>query len=125
MFFSNANHSLVPACNREAAKLRAIECSHSGLDDRGIMQVLTTMERQAETLECINISDNPGRLNLERFQVSISRFKRLRKLDLSRISRTSGEEPLIEAGVLLSWRLEELLLNGIPVSYSPTETVSS
>jgi hypothetical protein len=89
------------------------------------MQVLSLMERQAATLECINISDNPGRINLERFQVSMSRFARIRRLDLSRITRTSGEEPLIAPEVLLSWRLEELLLNGIPVSTPETRTMPS
>jgi hypothetical protein len=106
---------LVSACNKPEANLRAIECSHSALNDRGIMQVLGLMERQAATLECINIADNPGRINLERFQVSMSRFARIRKLDLSRITRTSGDEPLIAPEVMLSWRLEELVLNGIPV----------
>jgi hypothetical protein len=80
------------------------------------MQLLGLMERQAATLECINIGDNPGRINLERFQVSMSRFAKIRRLDLSRITRTSGEEPLIVPEVMLSWRLEELVLNGIPVS---------
>jgi hypothetical protein len=78
------------------------------------------MERQAATLECINVSDNPGRINLERFQVSMSRFAQIRRLDLSRITRTLGEEPLIAPEVMLSWRLEELLLNGIPVSMIET-----
>jgi hypothetical protein len=45
----------------------------------------------------------------------MSRFAMIRKLDLSRITRTLGEEPLIVPEVLLSWRLEELILNGIPV----------
>lgn len=81
------------------------------------MQLLGLMERQAATLECINIADNPGRINLERFQVSMSRFAKIRRLDLSRITRTSGEEPLIVPEVMLSWRLEELVLNGIPVSF--------
>jgi hypothetical protein len=81
------------------------------------MQILGLMERQCTTLECINIADNPGRINLERFQVSMSRFVKIRKLDLSRISRTSGDEPLIVPEVMLSWRLEELVLNGIPVRW--------
>jgi hypothetical protein len=89
------------------------------LSDRGIIQILGLMERQAASLECINIADNPGRINLERFQVSMSRFARIRRLDISRVTRTSGEHPLIAPEVLLSWRLEELVLNGIPVSGQP------
>lgn len=109
---------LVPALNEAKSRLRAIECSRSGLGDRGIMQLLGHLERQNATMECVNISDNPGRINLERFQVSMSRFSKIRKLDLSRITRTSGEEALISHEVMLSWRLEELILNGVPVSSS-------
>jgi hypothetical protein len=86
------------------------------------MQLLGHLERQNGTLECINISDNPGRIHLERFQVSMSRFARIRKLDLSRITRTLGEDPLIVPEVLLSWRLEELILNGVPVR-KPVKTL--
>lgn len=81
------------------------------------MQLLGHLERQNSTLECINIADNPGRIHLERFQVSMSRFSRIRRLDLSRVTRTLGEEPLIGTEVLLSWKLEELIMNGVPVRY--------
>jgi hypothetical protein len=106
------------------ARIRAIECSKSGLNDRGIMQLLGHLERQNSTLECINISDNPGRIHLERFQVSMSRFSKIRRLDLSRITRTLGDEPLIVPEVLLSWKLEELIMNGVPVNDRTLDTIS-
>jgi hypothetical protein len=74
------------------------------------------MERQNATMECVNISDNAGRIDLERFSASMARFSRIRKLDISRITRTSGDSPLIAAEVLQSWKLEELVMNGVPVS---------
>ena len=89
------------------------------------MQLLGHLERQNATMECINISDNPGRIHLERFQVSMSRFSKIRRLDLSRVTRTSGEEPLIETQVMLSWRLEELIMNGVPVNDKTLDTVSA
>jgi hypothetical protein len=89
------------------------------------MQLLSHLERQHATMECINIADNPGRIHLERFQVSMSRFSKIRRLDLSRITRTSGEEPLIEAQVMLSWKLEELILNGVPVNDKTLDTVAA
>ncbi|KAF7864201.1 uncharacterized protein EAF02_010169 [Botrytis sinoallii] len=107
--------AMIPALNNPKAEIRAIECSRCGLSDRGIMQLLTHLERQNQTLECINISNNPGRILLERFQVSMSRFSHVRKLDLSMITRTSGDQPLFVPEVMLSWRLEELILNGIPM----------
>lgn len=82
------------------------------------MQLLGHLERQNASLECINFSDNPGRIHVERFQVSMSRFEKIRKLDLSRVTRTSGDQALIAPEVMMSWRLEELIMNGIPVSSS-------
>jgi Ran GTPase-activating protein (RanGAP) involved in mRNA processing and transport len=116
---------LIPALHEPKARLRAVECSRSGLSDRGIMQLLSHMERQNATMECVNISDNPGRVNLERFTVSMSRFSRIRKLDLSRITRTSGEKPLIEAQVMLSWKLEELIMNGVPLNEETLATIAA
>jgi hypothetical protein len=79
------------------------------------MQLITHLERQGSTLEKIDISDNPGKLHVERFLGSISRFSKLRKIDLSRVSKSSGDLPLFKAEVMLSWRLEDLILNGVQV----------
>ncbi|QSZ35530.1 hypothetical protein DSL72_008400 [Monilinia vaccinii-corymbosi] len=117
--------AMIPALNNPKAEIRAIECSRCGLSDRGIMQLLTHLERQNQTLECINISNNPGRILLERFQVSMSRFSHVRKLDLSMITRTSGDQPLFVPEVMLSWKLEELILNGIPVNDQTLDTISA
>ncbi|RAL67489.1 hypothetical protein DID88_008244 [Monilinia fructigena] len=117
--------AMIPALNNSKAAIRAIECSRCGLSDRGIMQLLTHLERQNQTLECINISNNPGRILLERFQVSMSRFSHVRKLDLSMITRTSGDQPLFVPEVMLSWKLEELILNGIPVNDQTLDTISA
>jgi hypothetical protein len=81
------------------------------------MQLLSHMERQNATLELIDISDNPGKIHVERFQVSMSRFSRIRKLDLSRVTKSSGEFPLFKPEVMLSWKLEELIMSGVPVSF--------
>jgi len=107
---------LVPALDEISSRLRALECANCHLNDRGIMQLLGHMERQNATLEAINIADNPGKVHVERFQVSMSRFARIRRLDLSRITKTFGDEPLFKPEVMLSWKLEELNMNGVPVS---------
>ncbi|RFU35894.1 hypothetical protein B7463_g460, partial [Scytalidium lignicola] len=107
------------------SRFRAIECSHSGLNDRLIMQLISHFERQSETLEAINIADNPGRLQLDRFEVSMSRFTHIRKLDLSRITRTSGDKPLLSTEVMLTWRLEELIMNGITVNDMTLDAIAA
>jgi hypothetical protein len=97
---------------------RCIEVSRCGLSDRGLQVFLNHLEKQNATMECINISDNPGRLHLDKFPITMSRFSQIRKLDLSRATSTSGSEPLIAAEVMLAWHLQELVLTGVPVSDS-------
>ncbi|KAG0648572.1 hypothetical protein D0Z07_5145 [Hyphodiscus hymeniophilus] len=116
---------MIPALHEPKALLRAVECSRCGLSDRGIMQVLNHLGRQNATMECIDISDNPGRIQLEQFTQSISLFSKIRKLDLSRITRTSGEHPLIETKVILSWKLEELIMNGVPLNEKTLDTIAA
>lgn len=111
---------LIPAFAKAASRIRVIECSHCGLNDRGIMQIVTHLERQNATLEYLNISENPGRIHLEQFQASMSRFTKLRRLNLSRTTWTPGTQPLILPEVMLTWHLEELILNGIPVRIAST-----
>jgi hypothetical protein len=114
---------LIPALNKHDSNIRAIECSHCGLNDRGIMQMVTHLERQNATIECMDISDNPGRIHLEQFQASMSRFTKLRKLNLSRTTWTKGTEPILLPEVMLTWNLEELILNGVMVSFLFTEPI--
>ena len=116
---------MIPALHEPNARLRAVECSRCGLSDRGIMQVLSHMGRQNATMECIIISDNPGRIHLEQFTQSMSRFSKIRRLDLSRITRTSGELPLIDSKVMLSWKLEELVVNGVPLNEKTLDTFAA
>ncbi|TVY22036.1 hypothetical protein LARI1_G000074 [Lachnellula arida] len=116
---------MLPALNIRRSAVRAIECSRCGLSDRGIVQLLSHMEKQNATIECVNISDNSGRIDLERFSASMTRFSRIRRLDISRITRTSGDKPLIVAEVLLSWKLEELTMNGVPVNDETLDAIAS
>lgn len=110
-----ANNPLVPALNAVNARFKALECARCGLDDRGLLQILGHLEKQNASLECLDISDNPGKINVERFQISMTVFSRLRKLDLSRVTRSSGNHSLFKEESMTKWRLEELIMNGVPV----------
>lgn len=115
---------LIPGLFRSQAKIRAIQCSRCGLTDRGIMQLITHLERQNKTIELIDFSGNPGRISIQKFQGSMSRFTNIRSLNLSRTVWTAGEESLILPEVLLTWRLEELILNGIVVNEQTVKSIS-
>lgn len=110
------NLNLVLALNERQSHFRCIEVSRCALNDRGLQVFLNYLERQNATMECINIADNPGRIHLAKFPITMSRFSQIRKLDLSRVTSTCGIEPLIAPEIMLTWRLEELVLTGVPVS---------
>ena len=106
------------------AHFRAVECSRCGLTDSGIVKFLRLLEKQSRHIECLNISDNPGRLHLGRFQTSLSHFTKLRKLNLSRMAKTPGEETFFAPEVVKHWRLEELSLSGISLNAATIKSIS-
>jgi hypothetical protein len=108
--------NIVLALDERQCHFRCLDVSRCALNDRGLQVFLNHLEKQNATMECINIADNPGRIHLARFPITMSRFSQIRKLDLSRVTSTCGMEPLIAPEVMLSWRLEELIMTGVPVS---------
>ncbi|KFY22138.1 hypothetical protein V491_02873 [Pseudogymnoascus sp. VKM F-3775] len=116
---------IAPALHERLCRFRSFEVARCGLTDRGLQVFLNNLEKQNATLECINIADNPGRLNLADFPITMSRFSQIRKLDLSRVTSTSGDEPLIAAEVMLAWRLQELVLTGVPINDQTLDAIST
>ncbi|CAI7618511.1 unnamed protein product [Penicillium manginii] len=113
---------LVDAASQRKSHLRALEVGDCGLSVHEIDLLLSTIVAQESTLEAINISGVQGRLNPDVLQQYIGYFGQIRKINLSRIPRTSGSEPLITAEMLFNWRLEELILSRTAVN---RETVDS
>ncbi|KAI9746591.1 MAG: hypothetical protein M1818_000304 [Claussenomyces sp. TS43310] len=116
---------LALALDNKQCRFRSIEVSRCGLSDRGMQLFLNSLERQNATLESINISDNSGRLQLETFPLTLARFSLIRRLDLSRVPTTRGPEPLITPEVMLSWRLEQLILTGFKINDSTLDSIST
>ncbi|KAL3425720.1 leucine rich repeat protein [Phlyctema vagabunda] len=115
---------LGPAMKNRRARFRGFEFSRCGLDDRSLNILLSLVHKQCNSIECLNVSDNPGRLNIENFHDSMARYTKIRKLDLSRTPRSLGDAPLLTEEILLSWHLEELYLNGISFNKATLECIS-
>ncbi|KAI9847833.1 MAG: hypothetical protein M1837_001726 [Sclerophora amabilis] len=116
---------LVDAAAERASHLRALEISRCGLTDRSLQLILNAMLSQDSTLESIDISGNLARLSPSTFQGQIGHFGFIRKLNLSRVHRTSGPEPLVAPETLLNWRLEELQLSETAVNEQTTDSISA
>ncbi|KAI9822278.1 MAG: hypothetical protein M1832_003101 [Thelocarpon impressellum] len=116
---------LVDAAVERACHLRALEISNCGLTDRSLQLVFNAMLSQDSTLESIDISGNLARLSPATFQGQIGHFSFIRKLNLSRVHRTSGPEPLVAPETLLTWRLQELHLSETALNAQTADSVAA
>ncbi|KAJ5099206.1 hypothetical protein N7532_006207 [Penicillium argentinense] len=116
---------LVDAASQKRSHLRALEVGDCGLSVHDLDLLLSTIVAQESTLEAINISGVQGRLNPDVLQQYIGYFSQIRKINLSRISRTSGSDPLITAEMLFNWRLEELILSRTAVNRETVDSIAT
>ncbi|GIK06468.1 hypothetical protein Aspvir_002118 [Aspergillus viridinutans] len=116
---------LVDAASQKGSHLRALEVGHCGLTVHDIDLLLSTLVTQASTLEAIDLSGIQGRLGPNLLQQYLGHFGNLKKFDLSRISRTSGPEPLISPETLFRWRLQELSLSGTAVNRETVDAIAT
>lgn len=116
---------IVDAASQRTSHLRALEVGECGLSVHDLDLVLSTLTAQETTLEAVNISGIQGRLSPELFQQQIGYFGQIRKINLTRVARTSGTEPLIAPETLLNWRLEELSLSQTAVNKETVESIAA
>ena len=102
---------LVDAAAEKRCHLRALEIGDCSLIVQDIDVLLSTLAVHEGTLEVIDISGTQGRFSPELFQRQIGYFAHIRRLNLTRVQRSAGPEPLILPETLLAWRLESLLLS--------------
>ncbi|KAL4926478.1 uncharacterized protein BDV17DRAFT_153025 [Aspergillus undulatus] len=116
---------LVDAASQRGSHFRALEVGNCGLSLHDIDLLLSTTVAQVSTLEAINISGVQGRIKPDMLQQYLGYFDQIKKLDLSRIARTSGPETLITAQTLFHWRLEELSLSQTPVNRETVDAIAT
>ena len=116
---------LVGAAVEKSCHFRAIELNRCNLNDRSMGLVLDALRAQDNTLEAIEIAGNAARLNPVTFDSQLGMFGFIRKLNLSYVSRTSGNEPLLQTETLLMWRLQELRLTGVALNEATVDAVAT
>ena len=116
---------LVDAASERTCHLRALEVSECGLSVHDLDVLLSTLAVQESTLEVINIAGIQGRISPDIFQKQISYFPHLRRINLTRVQKTTGTEPLIAPDTLMAWRLEELSLSQSPVGEKMLNALSA
>lgn len=121
---SDLDH-LVDAASQRVCHLRALEIGNCGLSVHDIDVLLSTLAVQESTMEVIDISGVQGRFSSELFQRQIGYFGHIRKLNLSRVQKTAGPEPLISPETMLTWRLEELQLSHTVINQESVDSLAA
>lgn len=116
---------LVDAASERKCHFRALEIGDCGLTVHDIDVLLSTLAVHEGTLEVIDISGAQGRFSPELFQRQIGYFAHIRRLNLTRVQRTAGPEPLILPETLLVWRLESLLLSQTAMNEQTVDSISA
>ena len=116
---------LVDAASERRCHLRALEIGECGLSVHDIDVLLSTAAVQENTMEVINISGVQGRFSPELFQRQIGAFTHIRRLNLTRVQKTAGDEPLIPPEVLMTWRLEALHLSQTSLNEQTVDSISA
>lgn len=121
---SDLNH-LVDAASERKCHFRALELGECGLSVHDIDVLLSALAIQESTVEVINISGVQGRFSPELFQREIGAFSRIRRLNLTRVQKTAGPEPLVAPDALFAWRLEELHLSQTTLNEQTVDSIST
>lgn len=106
-----------PTLREAGANLRAVEIARCGFDETELGTFLAALRHQAGSVECINIANNIGRLAPGKIGELLQVFTRIRILNLCRAATSVGTDPVIDLEVLITWKLEQILLNGVAVSF--------
>lgn len=113
------------AAIEKSCHFRALDLGRCGLMDRSMNTVLQAISHQGATMESLDLSGNPARLDPDVLQQQTHGFGYLRKINLSNVCRTSGPYPLIAADILLAWKLEEIDFSGTALNEQSVDAIST
>lgn len=116
---------LVDAAASKLAHFRGFELARCGLTERFLTLFMNSLITHENTLESLDLSGNPGRIHAPSFNNIMSHFPFLRRLNLSRLLRTAGDDALLTAETLLRWRLEDLDLSETKLNNETIDAVSA
>ncbi|MCJ1476833.1 hypothetical protein MMC13_005502 [Lambiella insularis] len=116
---------LYAAAIEKSCHFRAVELGRCGLQDGSLKTVMEALLHQEETLESVDYSGNPVRLNSELLGKQFGRLQQVRKLNLSNTQCSAGKRGLLESGTLLRWKLEELSLSGTTLNEESVDSLAS
>lgn len=116
---------IIGMVDKKDCHLRALELSGCQMDADKLRLLLMKFPTQRNTLEVINISNNPGRLSPGvSFPLELRECQSMKKIDLSRLQFTPDPISLISFDVLSAWRLEDIRLTKTRINDETLKTLT-
>ena len=115
---------LYSAAIDKSCHFRALDVSRCNLEDRSMDTVLSALAHQSSTLESLDLSGNPARLDPHHLSLELTSFDFIRVLNLSSISRVSSSHALLPAELLLRWRLEAIHLGRTALNEESVDAIA-
>lgn len=112
------------AAIQKLCHFRGLDLGCCGIGDRNMNTVLQAISQQGATMESLDLSSNPARLDTVALQQQIQTFAYMRRINLSKICRVSGPEPLIAADIFLAWKLQYVNFSGTALNEKTVEALS-
>ncbi|EGX94373.1 leucine rich repeat protein [Cordyceps militaris CM01] len=111
--------------NLHHVRIRRLELAECGLCEFGLSDIWTALDRQAETLEILDLSNNPAVVRFEIICNALSHLKGITKLCIARNVRLATELSLFDDDALATWQLQELDLSGIIINDATIESLAN
>ena len=101
---------------RKACHFRGLELSRCSLTEDSLDFTLSSIKEQCGTLECLDLSNNPAKIDHVVLTHYLENFTQIRHLNLSRLSFTSSPGPMLTANLYSQWKLEIVDFTGISLN---------
>ena len=116
---------LYAAAIKKSCHFRGLDLGRCGLSDETLNISIQSMVNQGDTLESLDISGNPARLNPHLLGQQLQQFNYIRRLDLSKVTVNAGLGPILEFELLMRWKLEYLSFSATTLNTESVDSLSA
>jgi Ran GTPase-activating protein (RanGAP) involved in mRNA processing and transport len=115
---------IIGMLSKKTCHLRAIDLSSCQLNTWNLQLLMRELPTQSNTLEAIDISNNPAQISPEiAFPLAFMECKSMKWVNLSQLQVTNEPVSLIPIQVLSAWRLEELRMTKTKINEETLDTL--
>ncbi|OAA74124.1 leucine rich repeat protein [Cordyceps fumosorosea ARSEF 2679] len=105
-------------------RLRRLELAQCGLGEFGLSDIWSTLDQQTDSLEILDLSNNPGIVQLEVVCNTLRHLSSVTKLCIARTVRLATGVSLFDDDALVTWQLQELDLSGMMINDATVESLA-